>query len=71
MIVLTRTNRPHDIFNLRLLQTFAGDFQKKIRTSETTTNSNISVKRLLNAELDKIMSYVSYPSPNTKEAGKQ
>ena len=25
----------------------------------------ISVKRLLNAELDKIISYVSYPSPNT------
>ena len=55
---------------LRLLQTFAGDFQKKIRTRETTMNY-ISVKRLLNAELDKIISYVSYPSPNTKEAGKQ
>ena len=31
----------------------------------------ISVKRLLNTELEKIISYVSYPSPNTKEAGKQ
>ena len=70
MTVLTRTNRPHDIFNLRLLQTFAGAFQKKkfVRALffwETTTNY-ISVQRLLNAELDKIISYVSYPSANTK-----
>ena len=59
---------------LRLLQTFAGAFQKKNCTRavflETTTNY-ISIKRLLNAEFDKIISYFNYPSAKAEEAGKQ
>jgi len=57
--------------DLRLLQTFAGVLQKKIRTravfKETPTNY-ISTERLLNLELDKIRFCFGFCLPKTAEA---
>ena len=62
------------LFYLRLLQTFAGAFPKKIRARVVfyeTIAIYISIKSLLNAKFDKIISYFGYSSAKAEEIGKQ